>query len=135
MTKLIAQLFIEENLYSNSVLIFFPFWQLACHVLKVWSINLPHSHFAIFWGFFKYLCLFQLLFYCCDETTLPKTTQLTFLAHHSSCKDVNAGAQAGAEKQNHRGILLTGSLTGSCSASFLIQPWPICLGMVPPTVG
>jgi hypothetical protein len=38
-------------------------------------------------------------------------------------------------KQKLCGMLLVGSLPGSCLDSFIIEFMPTCLGMVPPTVG
>lgn len=52
---------------------------------------------------------------------------LVALDHSQSSREFRTGTKTKA-------ILLTGSLTVSCSASFLTQPWPACLRMVPPIV-
>lgn len=51
--------------------------------------------------------------------------QLTLLRHSQSITGRNQGRNSrGNCSRNHGGALLTALLSGSCSASFLTQPWP-----------
>lgn len=45
------------------------------------------------------------------------------------------GSQGSSWSRHHRGTLLTGLCTGSCSANFLTQPRPTCPGMMQQTRG
>lgn len=60
---------------------------------------------------------------------------LTLSGDSPSLRDVRGGTQADACIRNHGQMLLTGSLTSLCIASFLKQGINICLRIVPPTVG
>lgn len=59
--------------------------------------------------------------------------------HNSKLQSIIEGSQGGNSRKNMKlkpqRTLLAGWFTGSCSASFLIEPKAACLGMEPPTVG
>lgn len=65
-------------------------------------------------------------FCCCNKSNLGG--EQDYLAYSPSLKEMRAETQAETWSRSHRGMLLTGVLSGSSSVSFLIQLRPNSLG-------